>query len=81
MRNIKEDLKHIILDVLLPETQTYLEELNKEKENEERETKADIESFIEELQTILDAIENDKISDEDATLVLEKITTMMNTQH
>lgn len=82
MKNIKEELKNVILDVMLPETETYLEELNKAIDNksaseDEIEAREDIVSFIEELKTILEVISEDKLSDEDAKNVYEKITTML----
>ncbi|QKJ21664.1 DNA repair protein Rad50 [Poseidonibacter lekithochrous] len=82
MKNIKEELKNVILDVMLPETETYLEELNKAIDNksaseDEINAREDIVSFIEELKTILEVISEDKLSDEDAKNVYEKITTML----
>lgn len=82
MKNIKEELKNVILDVMLPETETYLEELNKAIDNksaseDEIVAREDIVSFIEELKTILEVISEDKLSDEDAKNVYEKITTML----
>ncbi|WP_108063953.1 DNA repair protein Rad50 [Poseidonibacter lekithochrous] len=82
MKNIKEELKSVILDVMLPETETYLEELNKAIDNksaseDEIDAREDIVSFIEELKTILEVISEDKLSDEDAKNVYEKITTML----
>lgn len=82
MKNIKEELKNVILDVMLPETETYLEELNKAIDNksaseDEIDAREDIVSFIEELKTILEVISEDKLSDEDAKNVYEKITTML----
>lgn len=82
MKNIKVELKNVILDVMLPETETYLEELNKAIDNksaseDEIDAREDIVSFIEELKTILEVISEDKLSDEDAKNVYEKITTML----
>ena len=82
MKNIKEELKNVILDVMLPETETYLGELNKAIDNksaseDEIVAREDIVSFIEELKTILEVISEDKLSDEDAKNVYEKITTML----
>ena len=82
MENIQEQLKHVISDVMLPETQNYLDELNKaiannEAAQEDKDAKADIESFIAELQTILDVINSNELSDEDAKHVYTKIVTML----
>ena len=83
MENIKEDLKKIILDVMLPKTEAYKEEINNAIKNntldqDEIDAKKDIESFIEELNNILEAIEENKLSPEDTKSIYEKIVTMIN---
>jgi len=83
MENIKEDLKKIILDVMLPKTEPYKEEINNAIKNntldqDEIDAKKDIESFIEELNNILEAIEENKLSPEDTKSIYEKIVTMIN---
>ena len=82
MENIKEELKKVIVEVMLPETESYLEDINKAiSENiasqEDIDAKADIEAFINELKTIVEVVEENKISDEDAKSVFEKITAML----
>jgi len=82
LENIKEELKSVILDVMLPETEAYLEDINKAigeniASQEDIDAKADIEAFINELKTIVEVVEENKISDEDAKSVLEKITMMI----
>lgn len=83
MENIKDELKKVIIDVMLPESEDYLKELDIEIEDktinqDEIEARNDIVSFIQELNTILEVIEENKLSDEDAKSVYEKIITMIN---
>ena len=67
---------------MLPESEEYLEELNLLIKNDttnqdDIEAKKDIESFIEDLKTILELIKENKLSNEDAKSVYEKIVTML----
>ena len=82
LENIKEELKSVILNVMLPETEAYLEDINKAVEEnivsqEDIDAKADIEAVINELKTIVEVVEENKISDEEAKAVFEKITMML----
>jgi len=83
MTDIKNKLKQIIVETVLPESEDYLKELHTTYENttisdEDKEVMRDMESFLVELQNILLAIEENKITDEEAQSVYEKITTMIN---
>jgi len=83
MTEIKEELKKIILEIIMPESEEYLKELHIEyKETvipeEEKETIRDMESFLVELQNILLAIEQNKITDDEAHEIFQKITIMIN---
>ena len=83
MENIVDELKKVIVDVMLPESEDYLEELETTIKNntagqDEIEAKNDIESFIEELKMILEVINEEKLSPEDAKSVYDKIITMLN---
>jgi len=83
MEDIKVELESIIFEVMLPESQAFLLELNDEIDNgndteEIIEAKKDVESFLEELNRILKLIEEDKISDEDAQVMYEKIRAMLD---
>lgn len=83
MENIKEELKNIIVDVMLPESEGYLEDLNTAIKDEIASTddlvaKEDIEAFISELKTIIEIVEEDKLSDEEAEGIYEKIINMLN---
>ena len=89
MTDIKNKLKQIIEETMIPETEDYLEELHKSYENttisdEDKEVMRDMESFLVELQNILLLVEENKITDEEATHVYEKIDTMLkehNSEH
>lgn len=83
MDNIKLKLESIIFEVMLPESQAFLTELNEEIENgnesnEIIDAKKDVEAFLEELSQILKLIEEDKISNEDAEIMYEKIRAMID---
>jgi len=83
MIDIQNELKKIVLETMIPETEEYLEELQEEYKNtkipeEEKETIRDMESFLVELQNILLLIEEKKITDEQAQEVYEKIVAMIN---
>jgi len=83
MTDIQNELKKIVLETMIPETEEYLEELQEEYKNtkipeEEKETIRDMESFLVELQNILLLIEEKKITDEQAQEVYEKIVAMIN---
>lgn len=83
MSDIKNELKQVIVETMIPETEDYLKELHESYENktildEEKETIRDMESFLVELQNILLLVEENKITDEEAQDVYEKITSMLN---
>ena len=83
MINIKNELKQVIVETMIPETEGYLEELhegydNKTISDEEKETMRDMESFLVELQNIVLLVDENKITDEEAQDVHEKIMAMLN---
>lgn len=83
VKNIKVELESIIFNVMLPESQAFLDELNEEIENgnEEKEiieAKKDVISFIEELNQILKLIEEKKLSNKDAKIMYKKIRNMID---
>ena len=83
VKNIKVELESIIFNVMLPESQAFLDELNEEIENgnEEKEiieAKKDVISFIEELNQILKLIEEKKLSNKDAKDMYKKIRNMID---
>jgi predicted secreted Zn-dependent protease len=83
MNSIKNDLKEIILNTMIPESEAFLEELHTGYNNsnitqEDQEAIEDMESFLVELKNILLAIEKDKISDDEAKDVYERILALIN---
>lgn len=78
MSDIKNELKKVIAETIIPETEDYLEELHEEITEENKETIRDMESFLVELQNILLAIEENKITDEEAEEVYDKIMNMLD---
>jgi len=87
MSNIKTELKNLINEALLPETQDYLEELHNLLENntaneDDKEAIRELESFLVELQNILEAIETEQIDDEQSQEIYEKMMDMIqNHEH
>ncbi|HFU75581.1 MAG TPA: hypothetical protein ENK66_04970 [Arcobacter sp.] len=83
MNTVKEDLKEIILNTMIPESESFLEELHNGYQNanitkEDQEAIEDMESFLVELKNIILAIEENKISDDEAQDVYERILTLIN---
>jgi len=83
MTDIKNELKQVVVETMIPETEDYLEELhegydNKTISNEEKEIMRDMESFLVELQNIVLLVDENKITDEEAQDVHEKIMAMLN---
>lgn len=82
MSEIKENLKTIVEETMIPEVEEYLNDLHKlleEKsatEDNMNEIK-EMESFLVELQNIIQAINEDKISDEQAEEVYENILNLI----
>jgi len=83
MSEIKNELKQVIVETMIPETEDYLKELHTAYEeatisDEDKETIRDMESFLVELQNIVLLVDENKITDEEAEDVYEKITSMLN---
>ena len=81
MINIKLELKNVVEQTMIPESKAFLDELNElissnNACNDDIEAKKDMESFLQELNTILNAIEKDEITDEQAADIYEKIIIM-----
>lgn len=82
MDNLKEELKGLIEETMIPESEAYLEELHqlledKSATEDDMEAIKDMESFLVELQNILAAIDENKMSEEDMEDVYTKITAML----
>ena len=75
-------LKDIIEKIMIPESKTFLNELdeminNNTSTDDDLEAKKDMEYFLEELQTILKTINNNQINDKEAEEIYEKINFML----
>lgn len=82
MENIKTELKEIITETMIPESTDFIKELetlveNKTVKKDDLDSLSDMKSFIEELETILNAIEKDLISDDEAQEIFDKIEYMI----
>ena len=68
---------------MLPESEDYSKELanlivRNDASQDDIDAKEDIDSFIEELKNILEIVKENKLSDEEAEGIYEKIITMLN---
>ena len=84
--DIKTDLKELITDTMIPESQSYLNDLTKlidtkEASQDDLDASEEMNGLLEELNMILKAIEEDKISDEDAQTIYDRILTMLEESH
>ena len=83
MSNIKDDLKSIVQDKMLPEVESYTEDLHKLLEknkatDDDMHVIKEMESFMVELQNILEAIDRDMISDVQAEEVYGNMMALIN---
>lgn len=82
MSEIKENLQDVVQNTMIPEVEAYLEDLMQLLE-QQKATEDDLdaikemESFLVELQNILLAIDENKMNDEQATEVYEKIMDLL----
>ncbi|RXJ83907.1 hypothetical protein [Arcobacter cloacae] len=78
MENIKDKLKDLIENVMIPEVEEYLEDLYKLLETDsqtqdDKEAMEEMESFLVELQNVLAVIEEDKTADEEYQRIYDYI--------
>lgn len=83
MENINTQLQEIITETMIPESKDFIKELetlveNKTAKKEDLDSLSDMISFVEELETILNAIEKDLISDEEAQEIFTKLQSMID---
>lgn len=83
MENIKDKLKDLIENVMMPEVEEYLEDLYKLLETDsqtqdDKEAMEEMESFLVELQNVLAVIEENKTNDEEYQRIYDYI--MQNIQ-
>ncbi len=82
MSEIKEKLKSIIQETMIPEVDAYMMDLhtlleNKKATDDDMNAIKEMESFLVELQNILQAIEEDKINEEQAQEVYQNILNLI----
>lgn len=82
MTKIKADLKTIVLETVIPEVEEYLNELHKlleknEAKDDDLQAIREMESFLVELQNIVLVVDEDKLSNEEAEEVYQKILNLI----
>ncbi len=82
MNEIKENLLEIVNETMIPEVEAYLEDLNKLIENNEAqeddmEAIRDMESFLVELENIVLAINEDKMNDDEANEIYQRVLNLI----
>ena len=82
MSQIKEDLRAIVQETMIPEVEDYVNDLHKLLENnnaKEDDIQAirEMESFLVELENILLVIGEDKLNDEEADVVYQRILNLI----
>lgn len=75
-------LKDIIEKIMIPESKAYINELDEiiksnKSSQDDLDAKEDMESFLQELEAILKAIDKNEINDDEALEVYEKINHML----
>lgn len=83
MSEVKEKLKSIVEETMIPEVDAYMMDLHtllesKKATDDDMEAIKEMESFLVELQNILQAIQEDKISDEQAQEVYQNILKLLD---
>jgi len=78
MADIKNELKDLVQNTMIPEVEAYLDDLHKLLEDNKH-TEDDMiaikemESFLVELQNVLEVIEEDKMPQEEYQIIYDKI--------
>ncbi|WP_419764341.1 MAG: hypothetical protein ACNI28_11235 [Arcobacter sp.] len=83
MPNIKDELKEVVEVTMLPEVELYLEDLlklieNNEATDDDMDAIKEMESFMVELQNIVEAINTNQITEVEAAEVYEKIMDLLD---
>ncbi|MGB7401501.1 hypothetical protein LXN10_11890 [Arcobacter sp. KX21116] len=83
MSNIKNELKEVVEVTMLPEVEKYLEDLlilleNNEATEDDLEAIKEMESFMVELQNIVESINTNQINDTQASEVYDKIMDLID---
>ncbi len=83
MPNIKEELKEIVEVTMIPEVEAYLEDLlllieKNEASDDDMDAIKEMESFLVELQNIVEAINTNQMNELEAAQVYEKIMDLLD---
>ncbi len=82
MSKIKQDLRNIVVGTVIPEVEVYLDDLHTLLEenkatDDDMDAIREMESFLVELQNIVLAVDENKVSDEEASEVYGNIMGMI----
>jgi hypothetical protein len=83
MKELQDNLKQLIIETMIPESEAFLEELNEDLQNDENNEEiknsiTDMESFLEDLDNILVAIEENSMTQEELKIIYEKIKNLID---
>jgi molecular chaperone DnaK (HSP70) len=83
MKELQNNLKQLIIETIIPESEAFLEELNEDLQNDKnnqdiKNSITDMESFLEDLDNILVAIEENSMTEEELKIVYEKIKNLID---
>ncbi|MEA3383367.1 MAG: hypothetical protein U9Q20_01640 [Campylobacterota bacterium] len=83
MDNIQNKLKELIISEMIPESEDYLSELHEllkqnKANKDDIETIKDMESFLVELENIVQAIDENKLPNDQANEIYTKIDDMIH---
>jgi len=86
MSDIKDKLRDLVTDTMIPEVESYTEELHEllernEHTEEDLEIIKDMESFLVELQNILAVLDEDSLPQEEYQRIYEKIMKNIEEHH
>lgn len=82
MQDIQTQLKNMIVELMIPETKDFIEELetlvkNNTATQDDKEAIEEMNSFLEELESIVSAVDEKLINDDEAQEILSKIEAMI----
>jgi hypothetical protein len=82
MSEIKTQLKSIVTEKMIPESEMYLSEIHqlledKTASQDDMDAIKEMEGFLVELQNIVEAIDQNEMSDDDAQLIYNKILELL----
>jgi hypothetical protein len=82
MSEVKQNLRNIVVGTVIPEVEAYLDDLHTLLEenkatDDDMDAIREMESFLVELQNIVLAVDENKVSDEEASGVYDRIISMI----